>query len=150
METDYSGAPGRGFYLAIGLVMLVVGTLVVAALAVPIQPQVPKQVPKTGIIMPSGAGSSQLNFSPAKVTLEIGVNNTVTWTNDDSIAHTVKSESIPASAQAFSSALLNATQTFSVTLTVAGTYTYECTLHPGFMQASIVVVGSTNSTSVSG
>lgn len=131
--------------MLLGAVMVLVGVLVAAALAVPLQPALPKVIPKSGIIMPSGAGNDQLNFSPAKVTVVIGVNNTVVWTNDDSVAHTVKSEIIPAGATPFSSDILNTGQTFSVTLTVPGTYTYECTIHPAWMQASIIVVAGTNS-----
>jgi plastocyanin len=149
METDDQGKPGRGFFMVMGAIMIVVGVLVVAALVVPIQPAPPKQTPNSGVIMPSGAGNNQLNFSPDKVVLVIGVNNTVVWTNEDNVAHTVKSETIPAGADPFSSAILNNGQTFSVTLTVPGTYTYECTIHPVWMQATIVVVGATNSSNPS-
>lgn len=130
--------------------MVVVALLVVAALAVPIQPALPKQIPKAGIIMPSGAGLDQLNFTPSKVTVIVGVNNTVVWTNDDSVEHTVKSENIPAGAVAFASGLLSTGQTFTVTLTVPGTYTYECTIHPAWMQATIIVLSGSNSTQSSG
>jgi plastocyanin len=129
----------------VGVVMVVVAVLLVAALVVPLQPSLPKQVPKTGIIMPAGAGSNQLNFSPATIKLVIGVNNSVTWTNDDAIAHTVKSNTIPAGAQPFASDILSTGQTFTVTLTVPGTYTYFCTIHPAFMRGSIVVVNGTSS-----
>jgi len=131
-----------------GAIMIIVGVLVVAALVVPIQPPTPKATPKSGIIMPSGAGNDQLNFSPKRAVVIVGVNNTVVWTNEDTVDHTVKSETIPSGAVGFSSDILSKGQTFSVTLTVPGTYTYECTIHPGFMQATIIVVGPTNSTSM--
>lgn len=150
LETEEPGRPGRGFFLMIGTVMVLVGVLVAAALAVPLQPPLPKQTPKSGIIMPAGAGNDQLNFSPAKATVVVGVNNTVTWTNDDTVGHTVQSEKIPSGAVPFSSPVLNTGQTFSVTFTVPGTYTYECTIHPAWMQASIVVIGGTNSSASSG
>jgi len=57
------------------------------------------------VAMPSGASvgpSAFPGFSPANVTVVIGVNNTVTWTNDDSADHTVYSTSIPTGASAFS------------------------------------------------
>jgi plastocyanin len=116
--------------------------LLVAALVVPLQPPAPKQVPKSGVIMPLGAGGNSLNFSPSKLTVIVGSNNTITWTNEDNVAHTVKSETIPSGATPFSSDILNQGKTFTVTLTVPGTYTYECTLHPDWMQATIVVVTS--------
>ena len=95
----------------------------------------------TMIVMPPGVfnQSAGLNFSPVNVTVVVGVNNTITWTNKDSTYHTVKSETIPGGAQAFSSSPLNTGQTFTVTLTVPGTYHYECSLHPAWMQATIVV-----------
>ena len=135
--------------MLLGTVMILVGVLVAASLAVPIQPALPKEVPASGIIMPLGAGNNQLNFAPAKVTVVVGVNNTVTWTNEDTVGHTVQSEKIPAGAASFSSNILNKGDAFTVTLTVPGTYTYECTIHPAWMQASIVVIGS-NSTSPGG
>jgi len=149
LERSEPTGPPRGVLLVIGAVLVIVALLVVAALAVPIQPGLPKQTPKAGIIMPSGAGLDQLNFAPSKVTVIVGVNNTV-WTNDDSVEHTVKSESIPAGAAPFASGLLSTGQTFTVSLTVPGTYTYECTIHPAWMQATIIVVGASNSTESGG
>ena len=145
METEESTGPPRAVLLALGAVLLIVAVLLVAALTVPLQPPPPKVTPKSGIIMPNGAANSQLNFSPPKVTVVIGVNNTVQWTNDDSTDHTVKSESVPSGAQPFASSVLANGQTFSVTLTVPGTYTYECTLHPLWMQGTIIVVASSGS-----
>src|SRR2546428_12391919 len=56
----------------------------------------------------SGAGnpSKSPGYSPDKVILINGVNNTVTWTNDDSAAHTVTSTSAPSCAS-FDSGNLN-------------------------------------------
>jgi len=150
VETEEPERPGRGFFVLLGVAMILVAALVAAALAVPIQPALPKQIPPSGIIMPSGAGNDQLNFAPTKVVVVIGVNNTVVWTNDDSVDHTVQSENIPTGATPFSSSILSTGQTFAVTLTVPGTYTYECTIHPLWMQATIVVVGGTNATQSGG
>jgi plastocyanin len=139
-ERNYS--PGKGFFIAVGAVMIILGMLVVAALAVPIQPGLPKQTVASGIIMPSGAADDQLNFSPANVTVVIGINNTVTWTNTDTVGHTVVSSTVPVGAQSFSSDIINPGGTFTVTLTVPGTYDYFCSIHPAWMRASIVVVGA--------
>jgi len=93
------------------------------------------------ISIPSGTGENQsLNFSPAAVRVVIGVNNTLVWTNNDRTPHTVVSTSVPAGAKAFSSDLLSQGGTYSVTLTVPGTYKYYCSVHPTWMIASITVV----------
>ncbi len=95
------------------------------------------------IIMPSGVGSdTSLSFSPENVTLVIGVNNTVTWTNDDSVAHTVTSRIVPSGATSFNSNTLSPGAIFTYTFTVPGTYTYYCEFHPGWMQGTIVVKSS--------
>jgi plastocyanin len=63
-------------------------------------------------------------FSPNAVTVVLGVNNTVMWTNEDTQAHTVTSLSVPPGASYFDSGNLNPRATFTYTFTVAGTYTY--------------------------
>ncbi len=98
----------------------------------------------------SGCGSNYLyGYSPTVITVVIGVNNTVTWTNDDAgVAHTVTSSAgDPAS---FSSGCIGSgcspatPQTFTYTFTVAGTYYYHCTYH-GWMEGEVVVEGSSAS-----
>jgi plastocyanin len=90
------------------------------------------------VSIPKGTGaSSSLNFSPGNVTLVVGVNNTVMWTNDDTL-HTVTSTSVPAGAASFDDASLNPGSTFIVTLTVPGTYQYHCSIH-SWMRGTIVV-----------
>lgn len=134
--------------ITMGIIMVALGILVAAFLAVPLQGKVTK--PVTGacgtlpagsscVVMPSGAGSDQLNFSPGNLTVVLGVNSTVVWSNVDSVAHTVKSSTVPSGAAGFSSAIINPGETYTVTLTVAGTYHYYCTIHPGWMQANIIV-----------
>ncbi len=91
----------------------------------------------------SGTGSSSaLNFSPASMTVVVGVNNTITWENSDSVAHTVTFTSAPSGVSA--SALtdpnnLAAGGTYTVTLTTPGTYQYHCTIH-SWMTATITVL----------
>lgn len=145
-EEERRGAPGKAFFVGMGGVMIVLGILVVAALAVPIQPGLPKQTAHLGIIMPSGAANNELNFSPANVTLVVGVNNTVTWTNTDTVPHTVVSSKVPSGAQPFSSDIINPGGTYTMTLTIPGTYSYYCSIHPVWMRASIVVLASGSAT----
>lgn len=99
----------------------------------------------------NGAGGGANNapgFSPDSVTVVIGVNNTVTWTNDDSVDHTVTSTSVPFGATPFDSGLLSpgsgmpwqrpAGENFTQTFTIPGTYQYHCTQH-GWMTGTVVV-----------
>jgi plastocyanin len=76
-------------------------------------------------------------FSPASLTIPAGT--TVTWTNDDSVDHTVTTTSAPVS---FDSGQLAHGQTFSHAFTTAGTYKYYCADHPN-MTATIVVTSAT-------
>jgi plastocyanin len=61
-------------------------------------------------------------FAPAQLTIKAGT--TVTWKNQDDIPHTV------VSAGKFKSKALDTDDSFSFTFTVAGDYTYFCSLHP--------------------
>jgi plastocyanin len=159
METENYGGPGRGFLLGLGALGLLVGLLVAAFLVIPLQsPFVPPasstsacQAGEACISMPSGVGNNnKLNFDPVNATVVVGVNNTVVWSNDDTVNHTVVSSSVPKGAQTFSSPQIAHGQTFRVTLTVPGVYQYFCSIHPLWMKASIVVkAGSSSASSTS-
>lgn len=94
------------------------------------------------ISIAKGASTNQssLGYSPSAVTLVIGVNNTVTWTNNDVTIHTVTSFSVPTGAKSFNSGTLSPGSTFTYAFTVAGTYRYGCEIHP-WMQGTIIVEG---------
>jgi plastocyanin len=74
---------------------------------------------------------SNFTFTPQKITVKVGT--TVTWTNNDSVQHTVTSASnLTTSATVtdlFDSGLFGQGQTFSYKFTKAGTYFYVCTIH---------------------
>jgi plastocyanin len=72
-------------------------------------------------------------FAPADLTVAAGTK--VTWTNQDSDAHTVTSQG---SGGPLNSKAMNTGDTFSYTFTKAGTYKYLCTIHP-FMTATVTV-----------
>jgi plastocyanin len=72
-------------------------------------------------------------FSPASLTVKAGT--TVTWTNQDSDAHTVTSDG---SGGPLNSKAMNTGDTFTFTFAKAGTYKYLCTIHP-FMTATVTV-----------
>ena len=98
--------------------------------------------PTTAPAPPTAVSGSQVAitiqgfaFSPQQITVKTGT--TVTWTDMDSVAHTVTSLSGPAS---FNSGPLTASGgTFKFTFAQAGTYQYHCMIHP-VMTATIVVV----------
>ena len=81
-----------------------------------------------------GAGSYATGYDPDNITVVIGVNNTVMWTNNDNEAHTVT-----ASDGSFNSGNMNPGATFTYTFTTPGTYTYICTYHP-WMRGYVVVI----------
>jgi plastocyanin len=72
---------------------------------------------------------SNFAFNPATLTISKGT--TVTWTNQDSTQHTIKSSS-------FNSQTLNKGGTFEFKFDNAGTYDYSCGIHPS-MKGKIIV-----------
>jgi plastocyanin len=70
-------------------------------------------------------------FSPA--TLNISIGTTVTWTNEDSVNHTVTSPSA-----GFDSGTLANGTTFSHTFNAAGDFEYHCTIHSSMVGHIIV------------
>ncbi len=80
----------------------------------------------------SGAsGYPNKGFTPDNITVVIGVNNTVSWTNNDVSIHTVTSTTVPSGASPFDSGFLNTGATFTYTFATPGVYEYHCTIHPG-------------------
>ena len=74
------------------------------------------------------------NFAFSSSVLNVKVGDSVTWTNMDSAPHTVTSDS----GSELTSAMLNEGEIYSHTFSVAGTYAYHCSVHPG-MKATIIV-----------
>ena len=78
-------------------------------------------------------------FTPSTLTVKMGVNNTVTWTNNGGQAHTVNSnQTANGSLPSFSSNGINANAQYTFTFPQAGTYHYYCAYHT-WMQAVVVV-----------
>jgi len=72
--------------------------------------------------------------------ISVGVGETVTWSNDDTAAHTVTSGSaVDGPDGNFDSSLFVAGDTFSHTFNEAGTFEYFCMVHP--WMAGTVIVG---------
>jgi plastocyanin len=74
------------------------------------------------------------NFSFSPSNLEVKIGTTVTWTNNDSAAHTATADD-----GAFDSGTLGNGESFSFTFNDPGTFSYFCTFHPN-MTATITVV----------
>jgi len=96
------------------------------------EPQVMEPFSGT-ISLPAGSsapGCDETNecFIPAHVSINVG--ETVTWSNDDSAAHTVTSGAPGAPDGVFDSSLFMASTTFSHTFDEAGEYDYFCMVHP--------------------
>lgn len=138
----------RNFAAAGGLALLLVSAV---AMALPVATaQSPVVV---NMLVGSGVGPSAApGFSPENVTVVIGVNNTVTWTNKDTnnggTSHTVTSLTVPSGAASFDSGIMKEGANFTQTFTTPGTYEYHCTIHP-WMTGSVIVLASTSTTSSS-
>ncbi len=74
---------------------------------------------------------SDFAFVPPTITVSAGT--TVTWTNNDSVAHTVTTRST-----LFDSGNLSRSDTFSYTFAQSGTFEYYCTIHP-YMTGKVIV-----------
>lgn len=70
-------------------------------------------------------------FSPQTMTVKAGT--TVTWTNQDTAAHNIKSSFD------FNSKTLNKGDSYQFTFNEKGTFDYICGLHPLRMKAKIIV-----------
>ena len=96
-------------------------------------------LPMVSVSMVNGAGSNASitqSYSPDPVTVVIGVNNTVTWVNNDSSPHTVT-----ANDGSFNSQNVSPGGVFSYTFTAPGTYKYHCIYHPWMIGTVIVKAG---------
>jgi plastocyanin len=85
-------------------------------------------------------------YNPDVVTISPGT--TVTWTNADSVSHTVTSGN-PSDNQTgtiFDSSLVRPSTTYSFTFKDPGTYNYFCQVHP-WMTGEVIVAAATSSTS---
>jgi len=90
----------------------------------------------------TGASNGALNFSPQNIKVIVGVNNTVSWANNDSAQHTITFTSAPSGVS--TSALSDPNNlapgtTYTVTLTTPGTYQFHCQFH-NWMQGTITVL----------
>ena len=128
--------------LAVGLLVLLAacgsapsttgtGTTPTAApTATPTANPTPTPTPTTASSSGNSVSIRNFSFTPNSLTVKVGTK--VTWTNHDSVTHTVT-----ANQGAFNAPVLPGSSV-SFTFTKAGTYAYHCMIHPSMM-ATIVV-----------
>jgi plastocyanin len=150
VETEEPSGPPRGLLLSLGLIGIILGAAIAGEFVLRLQPQLgggsaTVVAGVTSIIMPANAAS--VNFSPENATVFVGVNNTIQWTNQDNIDHTVvvcppgAGQLCSPSAALASSPIMIQGNTFTVTLNATGVYHYYCSIHSATMRGTIVVKG---------
>jgi plastocyanin len=87
----------------------------------------------SGALAQSGSGVAVQAFVYDAAEITVSVGTTVTWTNNDPVAHTVTDVN-----QAWDSGLFDQGYTYSKTFDEAGVYDYYCIPHP-MMIGRIVV-----------
>jgi plastocyanin len=143
-----AGSRFRGRGSAVAVVLAVVIITVSAGIFYQLTTPLPIKGPYVVYVyIPDGAGAnSSLSFNPKTITLVVGVNNTVTWVDQDSSkgqVHTVTFGPVPAGVDV---SQLNSAQSpgladgfqFIRIFNVPGTYSYHCYYH-SWMTGTIVV-----------
>lgn len=92
-------------------------------------PAQPSSGGSNAAISPDAVSIQNFAFNPGTLTIKKG--ETVTWTNNDSVLHQIKSDT-------FNSNPLSQGQTFSFTFNDTGTFNYSCAIHPS-MTGKIIV-----------
>ncbi len=93
--------------------------------------QTPTPAQTTSVATQNTVTIKNLSFTPA--TLEVTKGDKITWTNNDTVAHTVTSDN-----GKFESGQLAPGKTFEFTFNEMGTFSYHCSNHPT-MKATITV-----------
>jgi plastocyanin len=95
------------------------------------QTAIPADAVKISILQGSSVEGSP-SYDPE--TAEVGIDQTVAWTNDDSVAHTATSGEL------FDSSILNPGDSYSIAAEKigAGEHDYSCTVHP-YMKGKIAI-----------
>lgn len=87
------------------------------------------QMPPVSSGQPNAVNIENFSFNPGMLTVKAGT--TVVWTNNDSVSHTIKSDS-------FNSQPLSKGQTFEFKFNNKETYDYSCGIHSS-MKGKIIV-----------
>ncbi len=121
--------------IAGGLLIVLVLSLMVGGCYPSAPTSAPTSQPSEETTAPAGGTVYQVTikdfaFSPEVITIKVG--DTVTWTEQDAVHHTVTAEGI------WNSGDLGQGKTYSKTFDEAGTYGYICNYHPN-MQGRVIV-----------
>ncbi len=98
-------------------------------------PPAPPASPNPSPIPPAPVSVEILNYQYSPKTISVKVGTTVTWTNKDTIPHTVTASGSNGGPD---STLFGLNGTYSYTFDKAGTYDYYCKPHP-YMKGTVVV-----------
>ncbi|MFI5186437.1 MAG: cupredoxin family copper-binding protein [Chitinophagales bacterium] len=82
-------------------------------------------------VAPNTVSIANMAFTPATITVTPGT--MVTWSNNDNMTHTVTADD-----NSFDSGNIGAGSSFAKTFSIAGTYTYHCSIHPSMTGAVVV------------
>ena len=93
-----------------------------------------EQEPAAESIIPQTFNVNIKGYAFSQVELRIKKGDTITWTNNDAVSHTVTSDS----GSELNSAALSQKESYSHTFNAQGTYEYHCKPHL-FMKAKIIV-----------
>jgi plastocyanin len=156
--------PNRPALVVLSIVGIFLAISIATVLVVPgLQPryvasQAPSVAPSGGpapqalagatvfIIAPSGAGITEINFTPANIVLVIGVNNTLVLKNEDTADHTLTSN--PGDSFSFDTGDISGLSSSSpIIFMTPGVYPYHCQFHPAYMHGTITVVASPSASS---
>jgi plastocyanin len=128
-------------WIAIGVV---VALIVIGAVALTRKSNTPQPAASSSQSSSSASDSTNptsgnitikdMMFTPSQITVAKG--GTVTWTNDDTIAHTVVDDLSGVGGP--NSGNIASGATYSFTFTKVGSFQYHCNLHPS-MRGTIVV-----------
>ncbi len=137
---DTNGQGVKGVWFLVGPASAVVGGQIAGGVG---QGAAASSLPGAASPSPAAPGASAASmsvqiasFAFGPPSLSVGAGSTVTWTNGDSVSHTVTADD-----GSFSSGPLAQGAVFSHTFAQAGTYAYHCRIHSS-MTATIVVTAS--------
>jgi plastocyanin len=116
-------------HLILALVVIAGATVMIAGCT---SSSSPSPSPVTSTASQNSVAIQNYAFNPSTLTIQKGAN--VTWTNYDSVQHTVISDS-----GAFSSPLISTGDTYTYQFNNTGSFSYHCGIHP-YMKGTIVVV----------
>lgn len=135
--------PGPGAKVLLGvLLILIIGFAATYVLTIPVSashaPPKPCGTAQSGstVYVCMGPGTA-LSFAPQNITIQLGVNATIQWSNEGTVSHTTTS--FPGDAQSWDSGPMNPGDSYTVTFTTSGVFHYYCTIHGPIMSGYVIV-----------